>query len=249
MRLWHEIVLPDLKEFNDSESKIKSDIIFLHGTGSNAIMWKKQVEFFTRRGHKCVLIDFRGHGQSLEPEEETNPETYMHDVIETLQDSDIQFPAYFVGHSLGSLIALSIAEKHPYMVKAVFAACLPVRLVKPVQQLFRFFLRGPLQILSKSRLRQYLPWRERTLVEMPVFTMRQIAEFFSKSDLLERHPTVECPVHIGSARFDPFAIHWHTHKIHRKLPLSTFHTFEWSGHNVMDYRSEDFNQWILKNLE
>lgn len=79
--------------------------------------------------------------------------------------------------------------------------------------------------------------------------MKEIANYFSTCDSLENSPQVNCPVHICSARFDPLAIHWHTKQLHKKMADSTFKTFEWAGHNVMDYRTNDFNSWILKYLD
>jgi pimeloyl-ACP methyl ester carboxylesterase len=249
MKLWYQTVLPSAPQAPGQNNKIKANIVFIHGTGSNARMWKNQVSFFSRLGHTCTLIDLRGHGQSHEPYEKTDIAVHTQDVFETLQHSNIKFPAYFVGHSLGAIIALAIAEKHPQLVKAVFAACMPGKLVKPVQHIFKLFISGPMQALKESEIKNYLPWREQTLIEMPMFTMQEIAHFFSKSNLLERVPEVNCPVHIGAARFDPLAVHWQTKKIHRKLVNSTFQTFEWAGHNVMDYRVQDFNKWILNYLE
>jgi pimeloyl-ACP methyl ester carboxylesterase len=246
MKLWSETIIPSSQELNGQS---KSHIVFLHGTGSNARMWKNQVSYFSRLGYPCTLIDLRGHGQSHEPYEKTDLVVHTQDVLDTLQNSKIKFPAYFVGHSLGAIVALSIAEKHPSLVKAVYAACAPGRLVKPVQFLLRIFLNGPFQALKESRVKHFLPWRERTLVEMPTFTMKEIANFFRESDLLTSTPKVSCPVHIGAARFDPLAIHGHSKMIHSKLPESTFQTFEWAGHNVMDYRTNDFNSWILGYLE
>ena len=82
----------------------KSDIVFLHGTGSNARMWKNQVAFFTRLGHKCTLIYLRGHGQSHEPYEKTDLEVQRKDVLETLQNSKAYISclfcrAFFRGYS------------------------------------------------------------------------------------------------------------------------------------------------------
>ena len=42
-----------------------------------------------------------------------------------------------------------------------------------------------MQALKESPIKQYLPWREQTLLEMPYFTMKEIAEFFSTSNFLE----------------------------------------------------------------
>src|ERR1700722_16887377 len=100
MKLWSEII--------SSADRDKDPIVFLHGTGSNSIMWKNQISWFNKLGHPCVLIDLRGHGSSHEPYEKADLQTHLSDVEQTLQMNKISFPAYFVGHSLGSIIAVRL---------------------------------------------------------------------------------------------------------------------------------------------
>src|SRR5580658_8525902 len=121
MELWSEIILPD--------GQRKDPIVFLHGTGSNSAMWKHQVEFFSKRGHPCLSIDLRGHGSSREPYEITDLQTHLSDIEQTLQMQQIPFPSYFIGHSLGSILSLFLASKQPQMVKGVFAASLPAKII------------------------------------------------------------------------------------------------------------------------
>ena len=240
MKLWSETIL--------SGDHNKDAIVFLHGTGSNSNMWKNQVHFFSKLGHPCFLIDLRGHGSSHEPYETTNLQTHLDDIQQTLHSSQIPLPAYFVGHSLGAIIAIFLAEKKPDLVKGIFAAALPGKVIPEINKAFRLFMSGPMQTLKESDFKQYLSWRMRTLVEMPPFTLEQISTNFAQINLIESLPRINCPVHLACGRFDPVALYWHAFKIQQKLPGSTVKIFEWGGHNFMDASPKAFNDWILQYL-
>lgn len=248
MKLWSEIILPAAPYVDNADKSKKESLVFLHGTGSNARMWKNQVAFFNRLGHTCLTMDLRGHGFSHEPYETTDLETHLEDVRQTLQINQINFPAYFVGHSLGAIISLFLANQQPQLVRGIFAACLPGKIIKPVAKSFKLFLNGPLQMLKESELKRYLGWRERTLVEMPPFTLNQINTHFADLDLIGSLPPINCPVHLACGRFDPVALYWHAKELQQKIPGSTLKIFEWGGHNFMDARPDAFNAWILQYL-
>lgn len=226
----------------------KSDIAFIHGTGSNSNMWSQQLPFFLARGHTCFLIDLRGHGDSYEPGENTDLEVHMRDIIDTISDGGIKYPAYFVGHSLGAIISLRLAKDRPELVKSVFAASVPIKVIQALVPAFQLFLSGPLQAVRLSGLHKNFAWRERTLFEMNTFTLRQIGTHIGKIDLTEWLPQVQQPIHFASGRLDPVAFSLFTVNMHKKLPNSTLSIFDWAGHNFMDARAEQFNNWILKYM-
>jgi pimeloyl-ACP methyl ester carboxylesterase len=240
MKLWSEIISPT--------DRHKEPIVFLHGTGASSIMWKNQISFFSRLGHPCLLIDLRGHGSSYEPYETADLQAHLNDLEQTLQISSIQFPAYFVGHSLGSIIAMHFAQKQPAMVKSIFAAGLPGRVIPIVNSAFRLFISGPMQALKNSEFRHSLSWRLRTLIETTPFTLEQIVNNFADINLIESLSGINCPVHLACGRFDPIALYWHSQQIQQKLPNSTLKIFEWGGHNFMDASPKEFNAWISKYL-
>lgn len=248
MKLWSEIISPQSLQKDKVRDIHKNSIVFLHGTGSNARMWRNQVEFLSRHGHTCVTIDLRGHGFSHEPYEPTSLETHLTDVSQTLQNNDI-VPAYFVGHSLGAIIALFLAQRKPELVKGVFAAALPGRIYPSVRQTFQFFLNGPQQALKDSEIKRYLGWRWRTIVETSPFTLNQIQTHFADIDLIGSLPEIACPVHLACGRFDLVATYWHAKQLQQKLPGSTLKIFEWGGHNFMDHKPDAFNAWILTHLK
>lgn len=225
------------------------DMVFIHGTGSGGLMWTKQVEYFQARGHRCYVVDLRGHGKSEEPGEMTDLEVHLSDVVETLESSDIKFPAIFVGHSLGSILSISLCERRPEWFEQIFAAALPGRVLKPMTHAFNWALKHSFPRLRNSGWHERMAWRERTLLNTPVHTLEQIVANFAEVNFVDRDIKVQCPVHFSVGRFDPVAPFFFVVRIHKSLPGSTLRIFEWSGHNFMDLQYESFSQWIEEKLQ
>lgn len=224
------------------------DVVLIHGTGSSSEMWDAQVEALIGHGYRCFLLDLRGHGQTHEPEEFTDLHVHVADVLETLEHGGINYPAIFLGHSLGSLISLHIARTNPNLADTLFLAALPGKVHSSVSTAFRYFLKGAFPAMRDSGIHKRMAWRERTLFSTPVYSLSQIVENFDNVDLFAEPISVACPVHLSAGRFDPVAPFDQIVKVHKLLPNSTLKVFDFAGHNFMDYNKESFNEWILEKL-
>jgi pimeloyl-ACP methyl ester carboxylesterase len=225
-----------------------SDVVLIHGTGSGAEMWKPQVEMLVSRGYRCFVPDLRGHGLTADPGEHTDLEVHLRDVEETLKTLDIQYPAIFIGHSLGAIISLTLAERRPELFQQVFAVGMPGKVLPPVSVAFRLFLNAPFEKLRGTTFHERLPWRPRTMISTHRNALTQIVDNFGSLDFVSRALEVTCPVHFAVGRWDPVAPLYFVEKMHRALPGSTLHVFEWAGHNMMDQYPEQFNDWLLRHL-
>jgi pimeloyl-ACP methyl ester carboxylesterase len=92
-------------------------VLLLHGLGVGGSVWQA----FARRllPHlAAVAPDLRGHGQSDAPPSGYTPTDYANDLTElVLDEDDQQLKAVpVVGHSLGALVALKMAELRPELV-------------------------------------------------------------------------------------------------------------------------------------
>jgi pimeloyl-ACP methyl ester carboxylesterase len=225
------------------------DLVMIHGTGANAEMWRPQVELLKQHGYRCFLPEFRGHGESEEPGHQTGIEVHIEDMLDSLLDIGIRFPAVFIGHSLGAIISLELAQRKPELFQQILAVAMPGRVIPAVSKAFRLLLNTPFEKLRGTAIHARLPWRERTLISTHRHSLEQIVENFTELNYVERQLVVECPVHFSVGRLDPVAPAHYVRKLHQAMPSSTLHVFEWAGHNCMDERPDEFNSWLLEKLE
>lgn len=61
LRLYYQKAVDGTHEHSDTEERT---IIFLHGVGGCALLWKKQMEYFHDRGYDVYSPDLYGHGDS-----------------------------------------------------------------------------------------------------------------------------------------------------------------------------------------
>jgi pimeloyl-ACP methyl ester carboxylesterase len=225
------------------------DIVLLHGTGARAEMWSRQISALQNAGYRCIVPDLRGHGETLEPKTEASLNAHIEDVMETLSQVDIVFPAPFVGHSLGAIISMSIAERDAALVDQVFAVSMPGRVPQLTRSAFKFFLGWPYHSLKNTPIHRRLSWRERVLLDTDHYTLNEIVRNFETIDYAAQVPQViHCPVHFAVGRFDPIALCAHVEAMHKSLSNSTFHVFEFAAHNCMDTHPSQFNAWLLGYL-
>jgi pimeloyl-ACP methyl ester carboxylesterase len=88
-------------------------IVFAHGVTLNMTLWYYQWRAFSDR-YRCVLYDQRGHGASgKSPKGDYSLEALAHDLRSVLDATSPQGPAVVIGHSMGGMSMISMAEHHP----------------------------------------------------------------------------------------------------------------------------------------
>ena len=92
-------------------------IVFVHGAANDHSVWALQSRYFAHHGHGVLAVDLPGHGRSGGPA--LASVEAIGDWIARLLDSAGLARATLVGHSLGSLAALSCAARHPARVAAI----------------------------------------------------------------------------------------------------------------------------------
>lgn len=110
-------------------------IAFVHGAQHDHSVWGLQTRWFAHHGYSVLAFDLPGHGRSDMPLL-ANGQTGPLDSVEALADwvaaalaAVHASPATLVGHSLGSLIALEVAARHPTRVSklALVGTAFPMR--------------------------------------------------------------------------------------------------------------------------
>ena len=94
-------------------------IVFAHGAGGSHLSWWQQVPHFSRR-YRCITLDHRGFGQSLDHSGETMA-AYRRDLEELLDHLGIESTA-IIAQSMGGFTGMTFAGTHPERVWALVMA-------------------------------------------------------------------------------------------------------------------------------
>src|SRR5256886_9436359 len=92
-------------------------IVLLHGAGFDHTTWALHSRWFAHHGYGVLAPDLPGHGRSSGASLPTIAD--MADWTAALLDAAGAAKARLVGHSMGSLIALETAARHPAKVSAL----------------------------------------------------------------------------------------------------------------------------------
>jgi pimeloyl-ACP methyl ester carboxylesterase len=115
-------------------------IVLLHGLGSGRMVWMPTTRKLLT-GHRVVMVDLPGHGESALPEPfslEACAEALDQVLAKQKPDSTV-----LVAHGLGALIALQEVQAHPGRVKGLIVIDAATRSPVPIpEQQQQYFLRA-----------------------------------------------------------------------------------------------------------
>lgn len=106
--------------YNISKYSNKYCLILLHGVGGDLNAWKPIKNEFDYEKISTISVDLRGHGYSSSPKDKGlySIEQFGEDILEIINKE--KFNKYFlVGHSLGGMISIWLAEKYPNLVSGI----------------------------------------------------------------------------------------------------------------------------------
>ncbi len=92
-------------------------VVMIHGAGFDSSTWALQSRWFAHHGYSVLVPDLPGHGRSAGKPLPTIAQ--MADWIAALLQAAGASKAKLIGHSMGSLIALETAARHPDKVSAL----------------------------------------------------------------------------------------------------------------------------------
>jgi pimeloyl-ACP methyl ester carboxylesterase len=99
-------------------------ILLVHGGMADHRHFTPQLTYFGKN-RRTVAVDLRGHGKSDKPEQAYTIEGFREDVAWLCEELHLHQPVV-VGHSMGGLIALDLAAKHPAIPSAIVILDSPV---------------------------------------------------------------------------------------------------------------------------
>jgi pimeloyl-ACP methyl ester carboxylesterase len=109
----------------------KPSVVFVHGAGFDHSLYALQSRYFGYHGRNVLALDLPGHGRSAGPAIATVED--MADWVAKAMGAARIEKAAVVGQSLGSLVALELAARHPALVErlALTAVGYPMKVAPP----------------------------------------------------------------------------------------------------------------------
>ena len=102
---------------NRKPDPTKETILFIHGTGQDHSIWVLPTRYFARHDRNVLAVDLPGHGRSGGKPLQSI-EAMADWAIQVLETAGLSTAAV-VGHSLGSLVAIAAAARHPQRVRVI----------------------------------------------------------------------------------------------------------------------------------
>src|ERR1700687_5731281 len=89
----------------------KPTVVFVHGAANDHSVWSLQSRYYAYHGWDALAVDLPGHGKSEGAALKTIAD--LATWIARLLDAAGVKTVALVGHSMGSLVALETASRHP----------------------------------------------------------------------------------------------------------------------------------------
>jgi 2-(acetamidomethylene)succinate hydrolase len=109
-------------------------VILIHGIGSDHTSWWPVIDPLAERFH-LIAYDQRGHGRSAKPDQGYLIPDYARDLAALIETLDLDEFAV-VGHSLGGMVTLVWATRHPRQARRIVIEDSPLRKAENVEELF-----------------------------------------------------------------------------------------------------------------
>lgn len=95
----------------DEAGQGEPTVVLVHGWATDRSLWRPLFAQL-KASHRAIAVDLRGFGESAAPEQPYTIEGYADDLAFMMDKLDIP-KAIVVGHSMGGMIALDFASRHP----------------------------------------------------------------------------------------------------------------------------------------
>jgi len=106
--------------------KPKGTVVFLHGIGNRKEVWRPVIDKLGENIN-IISIDLLGSGSSPRPNWNVYKVAYQsRSVMATYLKLGVRGKVIFVGHSLGSLVAIDIAKRYPSFVRSLILCSPPI---------------------------------------------------------------------------------------------------------------------------
>ncbi len=157
----------------------KPSVIFVHGAANDHRVWLKMSAAMVQFNINCLAIDLPGHGRSFATAK-SRIEDYADWTINLMDNGAIQ-KAILVGHSMGSLIAIDCARRHPGRIAkmVLIGAAAPMPVAEKVLLMAKEQPEPAIEMLVRASF--YLPRRADGSWPPPTAAMQTYRDLMAES--------------------------------------------------------------------
>lgn len=95
-----------------------TSVFLVHGFAHNHSLWTRQRADIRRAGYRVVVLDLRGHGRSGEGDDSSYTIAQLgRDLATVIEQTTPQGPIALIGHSMGGMALMALAEQRPELVR------------------------------------------------------------------------------------------------------------------------------------
>lgn len=223
-------------------------ILFLHGAGGNAAVWRRQLDGLGTK-HSVVALDFPGHGRSGGTEGLGSIPAYC-DFTASFAAAVKLPPAVVVGTCMGGAVAMELAATVPELVEAVVivAAAAPMHFSPAAVDVWRNVTYGrapqPFTTESFSPATDFAIMRELWMEQVKTDPRVRYTDLLACNDYSEgpaRLASIRKPTLVVAGRDDGITPLEAVEAVHRGIGGSRLVVLEGAGHCAASERAEEFN--------
>ena len=234
-------------------------IVLLHALGADMRMWEPQREAL-EADHRVVRLDLRGHGASDAPPGPYTVELLAEDVLAVCED--IGLPRFHLcGLSLGGLVALWLASRHPGCLRSAVFSNTAARIGTPElwEERIAAIRRAGMEGIREAALSRFFsesfatahPEVVRAAEETLLTTSSEgyigCCEALRTADLRSEVSSISVPSLILAGRRDVSTPPEEVHRLHDQIPDGELVVLD-AGHLSNLEQPEAFSRTILSFL-
>jgi len=261
------MTMPDGTEIAWEEAGSGPPLVLVHGLGSDRGRWEVQMPALLDAGFRVIRLDLRGFGDSRSALEVYSLPEFLDD-LERFVDGVGLDTFHLVGHSLGGMVTLAYAARHPQRLRSLTAASTTShngRRASAFARVMVYFSEHGLDAaMAREDLREEIDLALKEAFPMtaePPLDMLRVGlaepdpsranawracDGFTIKDEVER---IECPMLITHGTADPLIPFRCGELLHQARPNATWVPEEGAGHSITKSRAESFTKNLLDLLQ
>jgi pimeloyl-ACP methyl ester carboxylesterase len=230
-------------------------LLFLHGAGSNAHTWHRQLAYAEQR-HSAVALDFPGHGRSGNTEGLPDLDAHLR-FTTAFADALALRPFVLVGRALGGAVAMAFALARPERVRALVLVATPAVFEMPQASLdtWHDVMRGraaqPFSTALFSSQADVAVMRECFMEQVKTDPRVRYTDMLACRglDFTARLAALQLPTLVITGRDDHFAPPEKAADLQRRIAGAQLAVIDAAGHMLTSEQPEAFNRTLIAFVE